>query len=405
MAVTKELAALLRDEIDASGSISFARFMERALLEPRLGYYVGERVRAGATGDFMTAPELHPLLAVALAKLAVATWERLGRPSPFRWIEFGAGSGTLLVNALDAMIRERSPLLTALEVQPIEANAYRLAELRARISQLPADVRPAIVAPLAPSETERCDGIVIANEFLDALPVHIVVGRPSAPGGFLERRVAYDATTNTFVWSEGAPDAAVAPAIASRLAAHAAAAQPLIDGQLAEISLAADDWVAALPTRITRGVVVVIDYGHDAATLRDPQTRMAGTALAYAAHRATSDLLGDVGERDLTAHVDLTALRAAAVAAGLSPIASTTQARLLASAGLDAEIERLRGGPEATLEGALALRTALASLMDPRGMGGFAVELFAAGSKSDHAVLSDPRRPLPGAAAPFPRLV
>ena len=132
---------------------------------------------------------------------------------------------------------------------------------------------------------------------------------------------------------------------------------------------------------------------------------MAGTALAYSAHRATSDLLGDPGERDLTAHVDLTALRSAALAAELLPIASTTQAHFLATAGLDAEIERLRSGPEATLEDALALRTALASLMDPRGMGGFAVELFAAGSANDRAVLSNPAHPLPGTAAPIRRLV
>ena len=133
--------------------------------------------------------------------------------------------------------------------------------------------------------------------------------------------------------------------------------------------------------------------------------RMAGTALAYSDHRATSDLLTDPGGRDLTAHVDLTALRVAVAAAGLGHVTSTTQAGLLAAAGIDGELQRLLSGPGATLEGALAVRTALASLMDPRGMGGFAVELFAAGSSSDRAALSNPSDPLPGTAAPIRRLV
>jgi SAM-dependent MidA family methyltransferase len=149
----------------------------------------------------------------------------------------------------------------------------------------------------------------------------------------------------------------------------------------------------------------VIDYGRESGALRDAATRMAGPALAYSEHRATSDLLGDPGGRDLTAHVDLTALRVAAASADLGHIASTTQAGLLAAAGIDGELQRLRSGPDATLEGALALRTALASLMDPRGMGGFAAELFSAGSPSDRMALSNPADPLPGTAAPIRRLV
>ena len=160
-----------------------------------------------------------------------------------------------------------------------------------------------------------------------------------------------------------------------------------------------------MTTRVTSGLVAVIDYGRDGVTLRDAASRMAGTALAYQSHRATADLLSEPGERDLTAHVDLTALRKAATAAGLQPVASTSQAALLAGAGLDDEIDRLRRGPEATLEGAIALRSALAHLMNPRGMGGFAVELFALGSPEHRSRMADPANPLPGAAAPIRPLV
>ena len=106
---------------------------------------------------------------------------------------------------------------------------------------------------------------------------------------------------------------------------------------------------------LREGVVLVLDYGREGGLLRDPASRMAGTALAFAGHRATPDLLGDPGGRDLTAHVDLTLLREAAIQGGLRHLASTTQAAFLATAGVDDEVARSRSGPAATLEAAIAL--------------------------------------------------
>jgi SAM-dependent MidA family methyltransferase len=117
----EEVERLIRDEVQRAGSISFVRFMERALLEPGLGYYATAQRRAGRSGDFMTAPELHPILGAAIARLAAETWERLGRPAQFRWREYGAGEGTLLLAALDRLTREKHPLLEALEVSVSEA--------------------------------------------------------------------------------------------------------------------------------------------------------------------------------------------------------------------------------------------------------------------------------------------
>ncbi len=88
----EEVERLIREEAQREGSISFARFMERALLEPGLGYYATVQRRAGRSGDFMTAPELHPILGAAIAQLAAATWERLGRPATFRWRDWITGT-------------------------------------------------------------------------------------------------------------------------------------------------------------------------------------------------------------------------------------------------------------------------------------------------------------------------
>lgn len=392
----EEVERLIRDEAQREGSMSFARFMERALLEPGLGYYATAQRRAGRSGDFMTAPELHPILGAAIARLAETAWERLGRPSTFRWREYGAGEGTLVLAAIDRLARDGHPLLGALQVSISEANPHRLAELTAALAALPGG-GPDLVTTEAPPAA----GIVVANEFADALPFHIVVGRPSAPNGFNERRVGIDPVTNALCWVEGAPD----PAVAERLTELIAAWRPLAEGQLAELSPATTDWARRLGCDLTEGVVLVLDYGRDGATLRDPASRMAGTALAYQGHRATPDLLSEPGSRDLTAHVDLTALRSAAEAGGLRHLASTTQAKFLATAGVDDEVARTRTGPAATLEGAIALRSALAQLMDPRRMGGFAVEVFVAGRSPGANALADPASPLPGTAAPNRPLV
>ena len=392
----EEVERLIREEAQREGSISFARFMERALLEPGLGYYATAQRRAGRSGDFMTAPELHPILGAAIAQLAAATWERLGRPATFRWREYGAGEGTLLLAALDHLAREGHPLLDALEVSVSEANPHRLVDLTAALAALPGGGPPLVAAGSPPAA-----GIVVANEFADALPFHIVVGRAAAPAGFAERRVSIDPVTNTLAWSEGVLDAGAAEQI-SRLTADW---PPLAEGQLAEISPATAEWAATLGAELTEGVVIVLDYGREGVALRDATSRMAGTALAYQGHRATADLLGEPGSRDLTAHVDLTLLRAAAVAGGLRHLTSTNQAKFLATAGVDGEVTRTRTGPAATLEEAIALRSALAQLMDPRRMGGFAVELFVAGSSPRANALADPASPLPGTAAPNRPLV
>lgn len=384
----------IRTEIRTQGPISFARFMERALTEPDLGYYVGAQPRAGRDGDFMTAPEMHSLLGSALARLICETWERLDQPQPFRYTEYGAGSGALVLAVVDQLIRDESPLLEALQIQPIEINLYRREELQRALATR------ALVKPLniVEHDAPRVAGVVVANEYLDALPFHIYVGRAATAHGTAERCVGLN-EEDALVWVEVPLGESEATRVRARFGA------PLREGQRAEACFAADAWPHELAKRISEGLVVVIDYGREGAELRDASSRAAGTALAYQGHRATDDLLGDPGGRDLTAHVDLTALRAAASAAGLTPVASTSQAALLAGAGLDDEIERIRRGPEATLKGAIALRSALARLMNPRGMGGFAVELFALGSAEHVSRLADARNPLPGAAAPIRPLV
>ncbi|MEY4036443.1 MAG: hypothetical protein RL715_662, partial [Chloroflexota bacterium] len=182
--MSSELDLRINAEIAASGPISFSRFMERALTEPSFGYYVTEQVRVGREGDFITAPELHSLLGSALARLATEVWRRVGEPARFRWVEYGAGSGALALAALALALvaqlrRDKSPLIDALEIQPIDVNTFRSEELRGAVTLQQENGVPVLVHADAPPVA----GMVVANEYLDALPFNIYVGRDDTAHG------------------------------------------------------------------------------------------------------------------------------------------------------------------------------------------------------------------------------
>ncbi|MBI3745070.1 MAG: SAM-dependent methyltransferase, partial [Chloroflexi bacterium] len=149
----------------------------------------------------------------------------------------------------------------------------------------------------------------------------------------------------------------------------------LLPGQAAEICLAVDDWVEATAARLGRGLLVLIDYGHPAAALYEP-TR--GSLLrAYVGHRVHDDPFRNIGRQDLTAHVDLTAVEAAAARAGLDHLGTTTQAEFLAGLEIGDLLHVLRADPAIDLGDQLAARSAVVRLLDPRATGRFAVLLFA----------------------------
>jgi len=194
-----------------------------------------------------------------------------------------------------------------------------------------------------------------------------VIGRA---GGIHELLV--DVGPDGFVAVEAEP---TTPALEARLDAEGIT---LVGGQVTEICLAIDGWLAAATRHLARGVVVLVDYADEPAALTG-EARRTGTLRAFARHAVGGDPFRHVGRQDLTATVDLAAVRAAAARAGLDPIGETTQAELLAAVGTgDLTTSYLRR-PGATLEDALLLRSALARLLDPRGMGGFRVLAFGRG--------------------------
>ena len=358
----EELAALLRAEIAAEGPITFARFMDRALYEPGHGYYRRSLPGPGReAGDFMTAPEAHPIFGAAIGRLLEQAWDAMGRPETFTVTEPGAGTGALAAGLLGGLRDLGSPLLAAIRYRPVEVEAARLDALRERLEAAGLVGHLDNDAPPASGEA----GALVANEVLDALPVHRIIGRPSG----LRELLVTVAEDGAFVQLEAAP---TTPALAERLAAEGVT---LADGQVTEVCLAVDGWLADATAHLVRGLVVLVDYAAEPADLHGP-ARPTGTLRAFARHAVGGDPFRHVGRQDLTATVDLAAVRAAAVRRGLDPIGETTQAELLARAGTTDLTDAYLRRPGATLQDALDLRSALARLLDPRGMGGFRVLAF-----------------------------
>ena len=208
-------------------------------------------------------------------------------------------------------------------------------------------------------------GVVIANEVLDALPTHRVIGRDGAL-----RELMVGSVDGAFVDVESDPST---PALAARLSAQGIS---LGDGQRAEVCLALEPWLAAAAAGLERGVLLLIDYGYPAAELYDPVRRRDGTLRAYLRQRVHDDPYRHVGRQDLTAHVDVTAVERAAVAAGLSHLGTTTQAEFLVGLGAQDLLQAIQSDPATTLEDYLAVRSAVMRLLDPGAMGRFRVMGF-----------------------------
>ncbi len=334
------LVEAIRDEIVAAPGcrIPFARFMQAALTAPGLGYYATSDRRPTRDGDFLTAPELHPFFGRCIGRQLDEVWRRLGRPASFTVREYGAGRGTLRATVEDGLRADGSDLGEALRWVAID--------LPERSDPIPAD--PSV-------------GVILANEYLDALPVHRL---QRVGGGIVEHCVT---------WRDGWFAIGPGPLSDARLTDPLTeAGVTLAEGQIADVS---QDWAAFAQEagrHLQRGVMLVIDYGHSAVELYGPR-RMAGSLLTYRGHRVGNDPFRAVGRQDLTAHVDFSAVERAALAVGLRTMGSTSQAEFLVGLGLGDLLAELGADASTDLEAYVEARAAVRRFLDPRHLGGFRV--------------------------------
>jgi len=350
-----DLVEELRVEIAREGRITFTRFMQAALYHPVHGYYLNAAARPGPSGDFLTAPEADPIFGQTLARQIEQFDELLGRPDPFTLVEYGAGSGTLALAILDALSLDHSALLPRFRYQAVEVNLARAAELRSRLEEA------GYAEHLSTAGEEPVQGCVLANEFLDALPVH----RIERHGDEIHERYV--------VWRDGWFAEELGPLSSDDIARYLREGGiELADGQLAEINLGLSNWVEQVALRLRRGYVLAIDYGYAAEKLYGSDYPH-GTLRTYAQHAVSDDPFSAVANQDLTAHVDFSALQRAARAQGLQVLGFTTQADFLGGAGIGELLVRTQQEPDMSYQEYVGVRSAVIRMIDPSAMGRFGV--------------------------------
>jgi SAM-dependent MidA family methyltransferase len=280
-------------EIAAHGGwIPFARYMELALHEPGLGYYAGGARKFGAEGDFVTAPELGGLFGRTLARQL--------REFP-GILEIGAGSGALAETLLKELDCEYFILETSAELR--DRQQRRLGGKVRFLDRLP----------------ERFSGAIVANEVVDAMPVHAVAWRAA---GILERGVSFQ--DGKLLWKEREATGG--------LRNEAQKIEVPIPYE-SEIGMAGPAWMRTLGDSLESGAIFVIDYGFPRHEYYHPQRSM-GTLMCHHRHRSHDDVFLEPGGQDITAHVDFSALASEARAAGADVLGFATQAQFLVNCGI-----------------------------------------------------------------------
>jgi len=320
---SQRLTDAIRAEISAAGPMPFARFMERCLYAPGLGYYSAGRLKFGVQGDFITAPELGALFTRCVANTLAPALRACGEDAIF--FELGGGSGAFARDCLLA--------LQALDALP---HRYWLLEPSADLRERQCTLLHETLAPQLfarvewlerPPQTPWC-GVLFANEVLDALPVTRFV---MAADEVSEEYVALDAS-GAFARVDRPADALVSGAVRHL---QRQLGVPFADGYRSEVLPQLPWWIEAIAGTLRQGAALFVDYGYPRREFYLPERRD-GTLVCHYRHRAHADPLWYPGLQDITAFVDFTALAEAGIAAGFEFVSYASQAQLLMANGLDA---------------------------------------------------------------------
>ena len=348
----------MREQISL-GPMTFAEYQATALYHPTLGYYAQHR-RSGWRGHFLTSAELDPSFGALWAVAFRRVWETLGRPPSFDLIEVGPGEGGFANSVLGVVAGPFADALTYRLVEPIPALAERQMSLLSTYDNV---VWSASIDEVAPVPY----GVVMANEVLDNLPVHLLEYRT---GEFAELYV--HASDSGLELSPGPLSDPELLRLLPDTDLH------LSDGHRLEVSPAAVDFVRSCAAGVKAGSVVLVDYG---LTWRDLADRHSGTLVSYSESGTDDAVLDRPGEKDITSHANWDVVGAALRSEGFELSGPTSQREILNDLGLPSLNESLAARQRSLAaegKGAEALRTlsrrqALSVLGDPNGLGGLDV--------------------------------
>jgi SAM-dependent MidA family methyltransferase len=347
------LSDRLRDRIKRRGPITFHDWMQAALYDERDGYYRrADRIRQGRAGDYRTAPEISPLFGATFANYFAQCYSDLGSPDNWAIFEMGAGRGDFAHAVLNTL-RTSFPDVFA-------ATRYLIGEIGDETQKTAAqklrDYSDRVEFQALEQLTSPFPGIIFSNELLDAFPVHRVIG---SDGGLKELCVDVNEMED-FAWRPCDLDERVAE-FCERIDLR------LNEGQIYEVNLEAEDFVAQAARLIDRGFLISVDYGSDRADLLTAPHRTAGTLRSFRRHLMTDDVLSHPGEQDLTTTVDWTQIQEAGARNNLETTRFERLDKFLMNEGL---LELLSGLTEQSLDAAatVSLQLGARELIRPDGL-------------------------------------
>lgn len=314
------LSQHIRSSLANRESMPFSEFMQHALYTPNLGYYANGLPKIGREGDFITAPEISPIFSNCLANQAAQVLQTLTHPNI---IEFGAGRGTMARDILQAL----STQLDLENYYIIELSASLKAQQQATLKSLPEELYQKVIW-LNELPNEPMEAVVLANEVLDAMPFE----RFQLEGQQAQMmNVHYDQTSGHFDWTLTPITNPQVQALADQLIQNIGF--PEKGTYQTEINLNIQPWLSAIAQFLSKGMVLLVDYGYSRAEYYQP-ARMMGTLRCHYQHLAHSNPFFYPGLQDITAHVDFTAVAESALETGFKVAGFTTQAHFLMGTGL-----------------------------------------------------------------------
>lgn len=382
----RTLGEIIAERITGSSDfrITFAEYMDWVLYHPQHGYYATASTKIGAMGDFFTAPHLGADFGELLAEQFVQMWQILEQPDRFTLVEMGAGQGVLATDILSHLQHHSSQLFTHLEYIIVERAATLINEQQRRLQlfvEQGASLRWCQLNEIVPASITGC---FFSNELVDALPVH---------------QVMLDAGTLKEVYVSLAADDRAQPPFVEVVGELSTprlrdyfdfvgvdlTSPRYPDHYRTEVNLAALDWISQVADRLQRGYVMTIDYGYPSDRYYNP-VRSEGTLQCYYHHRYHANPYLYIGQQDITAHVDFTALERQGALSGLKTVGFTKQGLFLMALGLGeriAALSRSTATDADTIGATLRRREALHTLIDPMRLGNFGVLIQSKGVKQE----------------------
>ncbi len=350
------LKKFIFSEIKERGPVPFSQFMEWCLYHPDYGYYQSGGLKIGKDGDFYTSSCVHPIFGGLIAKQLCQMWQQLGGKT-FDIVEQGAGRGFLCEDVLQWAKRNAPPFYQRLRYYLLETSSSLIREQRERLAEHEKEAKVFWMDPETFEEGKNLvEGCFLSNELVDAFPVHQIV---FDHGGLKEIYVAED---------HGRLKEELGELSDSRIASYFESTDVVLqEGQRAEVNLKALDWMEKVSHCLKKGFVLTIDYGYCAKELYSP-SRREGTLLCYAHHQTSDNPYDQLGEQDITSHVNFTSLIQKGEEVDLRFTGLVPQYQFLIALGLLQEMESLER--EMSEIDALQLRLSLKHLIEPEvGMG------------------------------------